>query len=132
MPQFSNASLNKLSTCDYRLQKLFKHVIIYYDCTVIDGYRPQNIQDIYYNTGKSKVKWPDSKHNKQPSLAIDVAPYIQGKGIIWEPKQCYTFGGFVLGCALSLDIDIIWGGDWDSDKDISDQTFNDLVHFQVK
>lgn len=26
---------------------------------------------------------------------------------------------------------IRWGGDWDRDHDVKDQTFNDLVHFEV-
>jgi peptidoglycan L-alanyl-D-glutamate endopeptidase CwlK len=26
---------------------------------------------------------------------------------------------------------IRWGGDWDMDNDLSDNTFNDLVHFEL-
>jgi peptidoglycan L-alanyl-D-glutamate endopeptidase CwlK len=27
--------------------------------------------------------------------------------------------------------DVRYGGDWDGDKDINDQTFNDTVHFEL-
>ena len=71
-------------------------------------------------------------HNSLPSLGVDVAPYISGKGIVWEESQCYHFSGYVKGVADTLGINIRAGADWDGDDDISDQTFLDLVHFEIK
>jgi len=77
----------------------------------------------------SKLKWPNSKHNRYLSHAIDAAPYP----IKWgDYKRFYHFGGFVKAIALNYNIDIIWGGDFDNDFDFNDQTFNDLVHFELK
>jgi hypothetical protein len=29
-------------------------------------------------------------------------------------------------------VDIRWGGDWDGDRSLEDQTFHDLPHFEVR
>ena len=36
-----------------------------------------------------------------------------------------------MGRAVELGIRLRWGGDWDGDNELRDQTFNDLVHFEV-
>lgn len=115
-------------TCHPELQKLFKEVIKGYDCTIIQGRRTKEEQDEYFRTGKSKVEWPNSKHNSSPSNAVDVAPYP----IDWNDYYSfYHFGGYVKGVADQMGINIRWGGDWDSDNDLNDQTFQDLVHFEI-
>ena len=44
----------------------------------------------------------------------------------------YDFGGYVVGAAHRLGVPIRWGGDWDQDHDVfDDQTFQDLVHFEI-
>lgn len=131
MPSFSARSLSRLETCDHRIIRLFKEVIRYFDCTVVCGYRSKEDQNAAYEAGNSKLKYPKSKHNGFPSKAIDCAPYIPGKGIVWEADQCYFFAGVVMGTARALGIPIRWGGDWDKDNDVNDQTFNDLVHFEI-
>ena len=132
MPEFSNGSDTKLCGCDARLQDLFRAVVKKYDCTVIEGNRTRAKQIRLYETGKSKLTWPDSKHNKVPSLAVDVAPFIPGRGIVWESRQCSHFAGYVQATADRMGIPIRRGGDWDRDRDVNDQTFNDLVHFEIK
>lgn len=132
MPKFSRKSLIKLDTCDLRLQILALAVVQNFDCTVIFGHRGEKEQNEAYCTGNSKLKFPQSKHNSLPSMAIDLAPYIAGKGIIWKVNQCYYFAGYVMRMANELNIPIRWGGDWDMDGDVNDQNFNDLVHFEIK
>lgn len=134
MPKFSKTSLERLQSCAEDLQCLFQHVIAHYDCSIICGKRSKAEQDSAYNKGYSKLKYPLSKHNSNFSRAVDVAPYpIDWKDI----KRFYYFGGFVKGMAADLldagmiRHEIIWGGDWDNDNDLSDQTFNDLVHFEL-
>ncbi|MCK9429417.1 MAG: M15 family peptidase [Candidatus Omnitrophica bacterium] len=131
MPTFSKSSLDKLITCDPKLQKLFNEVIKYFDCVVVFGHRGKEDQDKAFAEGNSKVQWPNGKHNTVPSKAIDVAPFINGK-ISWDSKQCLYFGGIVKGIATMLGIDIRYGGDWDSDNDVTDNKFNDLVHVELK
>lgn len=128
MPHFGEASLTKLATCDERLQRLFHEVIRHFDIRIIQGHRGQLEQDGYFDEGKSKLRWPLSKHNQRPSLAVDVAPYP----IDWEnTNRFFYLAGLVEGTAEMMGIPIRWGGDWDSDKDFSDQRFNDLPHFEI-
>ena len=130
MPEFSLRSKAKLSQCDQRLQELFAEVIKHHDCTILEGRRSKERQDELYRTGKSKVQYPNSKHNTEPySMACDVAPYP----IDWEDrKRWYFFGGFVTAMAKTMGVPIRWGGDWDSDMDLGDQTFFDLPHFEIR
>jgi len=137
MPSFSRSSASKLDTCDYALQRLFNDVIREFDCTIIEGYRPPERQIELFNAGRSRVRV--SKHNQSPSLAVDAAPFIPGRGIPW-PKEAtyvkdlahfYYFAGFVESRARVLGVPITWGGDWDRDHDLR-QAFDDLVHFQLE
>lgn len=128
MPSFGTASMEKLKTCDERLQTLFLEVVKSFDCTIICGFRNQIDQDKAFAEGKSKKKWPDGEHNKVPSKAVDVMPYP----VDWNNTvQIVLFAGFVLGVAQQMGIKIRWGGDWDSDWDRKDQTFHDLPHFEL-
>lgn len=134
MPAFSESSKQKLLTCHEDLQILFNEVIKYFDCTILEGFRNEKEQNKAFENGNSKLKWPVGKHNKNPSLAVDVAPYP----VRWENKErMYCFAGFVLGTAQILKNmekmthSLRYGGDWDGDKDINDQNFNDLVHFEL-
>ena len=54
------------------------------------------------------------------------------EGYVREVARWYYFGGFVLGTAEEMEIDVRWGGDWDSDRKLEDQTFHDLPHFEVR
>ena len=145
MPKFSNASNNRLMTCDQRLVLIFEEVISIVDCTVLCGARSKVEQNEAFRTGHSKVQWPHSKHNIReagglrsdvmemsdlPNLsnAIDAAPYP----ILWKnAKRFYHFAGVVRAVSIQLEIPIRWGGDWDGDWDLDDQSFMDLVHFEL-
>lgn len=128
MPKFSQSSLEKLNTCDSRLQSLFTEVVKHYDCQVLQGFRGQKEQDKAFAEGKSQKKWPNGNHNKLPSTAIDVAPYP----VDWnDSKRFYYFAGFVMGVAAKMGLNIRYGGDWDMDKQIKDNKFDDLVHFEI-
>lgn len=138
MPKFSQGSFSKLSTCHLELQALFYEVIKYYDCTVIEGYRDQEKQEEAFRNKKTYFHFPDGKHNKTPSIAVDVAPYpVDFSEKFKNLARFYLFAGYVLATAEQLKSQgkmtrsIRWGGDWNGDKDMSDQTFNDLVHFEL-
>ena len=135
MPNFSQASKDKLATCHKDLQTIFNEVIKYFDCTILVGYRGEVEQNKAFEEGKSKLKFPFGEHNKMPSCAVDVAPFP----INWEDKdRFYYFAGFVMGIAAELkeqgiiSIGLTYGGDWDGDTDLHDQILYDLVHFEVK
>lgn len=134
MFNFSKSSREKLSTCRIDLQRLFLEIIKFYDCKILIGYRTEEEQNVAYHTKKSKVLYPHSKHNFIPSLAVDVIPYFENPPHIrWHDiKKFYHFGGYVQAIADTLRIKIRWGGNWDSDDELNDQSFNDLVHFEIK
>ncbi len=85
-------------------------------------------------TGNSKLAWPLSLHNREPSLAVDVAPYFAHRTphIDWERKEDFlVFSGMVIGVAEEIGLRIRWGGDWDCDWDQRDQSLVDLPHFEI-
>lgn len=129
MPKFGEASLQQLATCDVRLKRLFLDVIEVWDCQVLEGKRSEAQQRINVANGVSKTM--QSKHVYPidgPSLAVDVAPYP----VKWNDlPRFYAFGGFVVGTARKLGIQVRWGGDWNSNREFSDQQFNDLPHFEI-
>lgn len=123
MPSFSKWSLKRLETCDARLQRLFLAVVLERDCVICVGHRGEQEQNEACISGKSKTPWPTSKHNCLPSLAVDVAPYIDGK-IPWDDLEAFKeFAAFVKAKAKELGIEIEWGGDW--------QSWQDWDHWQV-
>jgi len=141
MPKFGKTSKERLSTCHEDLQILFETVVKNYDCIILEGHRSIERQQRLYKEGKSKIDGIHriGKHNHAPSLAVDVAPYFSTPPHVrWnDTKSFYFFGGYVLGIADMLykqgviSNKVRFGGDWDSDKDIHDQVFNDLVHFEL-
>ena len=128
MPAFGKSSQDKLATCDPRLQKVFNEVIKYFYCTVIEGHRGEEAQNKAFAEGKSKLKYPQGKHNKTPSLAADVLPYP----IDWnDTNRMRYFAGFVVGIAATMGIKLRWGGDWNQNTELKDNSFNDLPHFEI-
>jgi len=126
--EFSKQSLANLKTCDKRLQKLFNEVIKHFDCSIIGGYRSNSEQEYFFKKGLTKLRGGESKHNLQLSQAVDVCPYP----IDWNNHKRYILlAGYVKGIASQMNIKIRWGGDWDSDNIMKDQTFNDLPHFEI-
>lgn len=128
MPRFGERSRIRLSTCDGRLQRLMNELILHYDVRILQGYRGQEEQDRAYKEKMSKLRWPKSKHNQHPSMAVDVAPYP----IDWEDRERFFYmAGLIKGVAAMMGIKVRWGGDWDSDTDFKDQRFTDVPHFEV-
>ena len=129
MPRFGTRSKQRLATCDERLQKVFNEVIKHIDCSVLEGHRGQERQDKLYEEGKTKLKFPNGRHNMAPSNAVDVTPYP----VDWKDRERQTlFAGFVLGTARSMGIRLRWGGDWDMDFQVNDNRFDDFPHFEIK
>jgi len=134
MPKFSQSSIDQLKTCHPDLQTLAYEVIKHFDCKCTEGHRGKEAQDKAFAEGKSQKRFPNGNHNSFPSNAMDLYPYpIDMK----NTNRFYWFAGFVMGVAEMLYLTgkmkhkIRYGGDWDGDKDITNQTFFDLVHFEI-
>jgi len=131
--------MTRLYTCHQDLQIIFSEVIKGFDCSIFCGHRVELEQNKAFDSGLSKLKFPLSKHNKIPSMAVDAGPYFKElKNTDWEDAKAFAFfAGYVMAIAERLlksgaiTHKLRWGGDWDGDKRTSDQTFHDLPHFEL-
>tara|TARA_R100000808_G_scaffold284_2_gene1695 strand:+ start:1298 stop:1696 length:399 start_codon:yes stop_codon:yes gene_type:complete len=128
MPKFGRRSRERLATCHEDLQDLFNEVIKHVDCSVLEGHRNGERQDKLFEEGKTKVRYPNGRHNASPSRAVDVVPYP----IDWDDRERFhLFAGFVLGIAESMEIKVRWGGDWNKNFEVDDNQFDDFPHFEL-
>lgn len=121
---FSNESLRKLYKCHPLLVELMLYAIRTSedDITIICGFRSNEEQQEAYANGKSQLKAGESKHNRKPSKAIDIAPYP----IEWDNIESFDkLGNHIKECAFALEIDIEWGADWKLFK-------GDYGHFELE
>lgn len=120
MPKFSDRSKQHLLTCKDPLIELFTEVIKERDCSVLCGYRNKQDQDIAFAKGYSKVRFPNSKHNQNPSDAIDVMPYP----IDWNDRLGqHEFAAYVYNKAMMMNIRVKWGGQF--------KTLYDAPHWEL-
>ena len=130
MPRFGKRSRERLKGVDAELLNVLNEVVKYFDITVIEGLRSQERQNELVAQGKSKTKF--GKHVQ--GRAVDIAPYP----IDWDARDDFHYlGGFVLGIAAKMGVDIRWGGDWNASsksqgkRTTKDNSFDDLVHFEL-
>jgi len=125
MPRFGRRSKQRLKGVDAKLVNVANELIKLMDVTVIEGLRSQERQNELVAQGKSKTKF--GKH--VAGKALDLAPYP----IDWEDRERFHYmGGLIRGIGHSLGVNVRWGGDWDSDGEIKDNSFDDLVHVEIK
>lgn len=153
MAKFGTKSIARQATCHYILQDLANRVIKYYDIAIIEGHRPEIEQNEAYTNNVSTKRWPDSKHNSLPSMAIDVVPWpvpddwgaLNGisyaRDLQWKERvkfyemtavfkfcwaqMCEEYGEIAESYVLRF------GADWDGDGDYRDQSFDDLPHIEL-
>jgi peptidoglycan L-alanyl-D-glutamate endopeptidase CwlK len=120
MAKFSEISLQRLETCDPRLQAIAHAAIERMDFAVLCGHRTEAEQNHAFELGNSRVQWPNSKHNPLPSKAMDLAPCPVNFDNIERFK---ALADVIKQEASRLGFVIIWGGDW--------LKFKDYDHFQI-
>ena len=129
--QLDEDSKENLLECAPELIMVFGKLSYIFPTMVLCGRRDKRSQNHLHTIGASKVRWPNSKHNTSPSLAIDAAPYpYRAKTEADVRRFCYM-AGYAMRIAQECDVAIRWGGDWDRDLELNDQTFNDLAHFEL-
>ena len=130
MPKFSRTSKGILYSCVSDLQTIMNDVIKITDIKIISGLRNEEEQNYLYRMEFSKKMFPNSRHNAiLPALseAVDIAPYP----VDWKDEEkFYYVAGIVMGVAGMLGINLRWGGDWDMDTELKDNSFNDLAHYE--
>lgn len=101
------------------------------DISLIYGYRDRETQNTLFENSRSKLRYPDSKHNRKPSLAVDLQPYPFPE----REEKLWGALGYIAGHAFRIaqeeGFQIRWGGDWDRDGDMTDQDFDDLFHIEL-
>lgn len=122
------SDLTHLETAHPLLKKLFIAVAGKFPIQVLDSERGKAAQDAAFAHGFSKVRYGNSAHNYNPSLAVDVVPLP----LDWNNrKPFYALAKIVLPIAKSLAIPIRWGGDFNQDGNLSNDTFVDLPHYEL-
>ena len=114
------------------LQDVMDYVLLHVaDVSLIFGHRDEAMQNHLYATGKSQLRWPDSKHNKLPSKAVDFQPYPYPE----ETVKLWAGLAYVAGRAIEYGktrgYELRWGGDWNRNGDLTDQNFDDLFHLEL-
>ncbi len=152
MNKYSSKSRRNLDTCDPRLVEVFEAVLVVFDHSINEGARTMERQRELFAAKRTKTL--NSNHiPKEPgglSRAVDVLPYPNSWNFETELLEAYKegdldtakrilhgiqrwalFAGHVLMAASMLGIKLRWGGDWDGDKDLADQNFDDWPHFEL-
>ena len=157
MPSFGKRSTENLATCDKRIQLVCNKAIKIIDFSVICGHRGEQEQNKAYAEKRSTKQWPYSKHNQNPSPAVDIWPYYPGqywKSEIWLTdvavmdaidefdklkaqkaletiKRWHFTIGFIIGVGHAMGIPLRSGGDWDKDFKFDDHRLIDLPHIEL-
>lgn len=126
MPFFGIKSKERLATCHPLLQRVMQSAIADFDFTVICGQRTAEEQNRAYDTGASKLRYPNSKHNSTPSMAVDITPYP----IDWHNLAAFRELAVVvkrhwdaIPVAERDGYRLVWGGDW--------VRFMDMPHWEL-
>ena len=142
--QWGPKSTQVFKTLDPRLQEIMSFVLVTVaDISLISGRRDEAEQNRLFKEGKSKLRYPNSKHNAFPfSKAVDFQPYPMPNVNATDPKirererkRLWAALAYVAGAARVFAYAnghvIRWGGDWDMDGDLTDQNFDDLFHIEL-
>lgn len=128
MARFSPISAKRLSTCHPDLQAIMNTAIKKVDFSILCGHRSEADQNKAFSTGKSKLKFPHSKHNKTPSLAVDIAPWP----VDWKDRQAFIdLSKVIFETAKELGIKLRWGGDFNMDGNKTTKDNWDLPHYEL-
>ena len=128
---FSQKQVDKLFTCDQRLVQLCTEARKKIPFVIVCGYRGKEEQNEAFKNKKSKLQFPNSKHNHRPSLAVDLVPTNNGI-ISWIDRDAFReLAKVMLETAGELGIKIRWGGDWDMDGVENVKGLIDLPHYEL-
>jgi len=129
MPKFGKRSLKRLKGVDTRLVSVLNKLIKIMDVTIIEGVRSAEKQLEYFESGKSKIDGIKKKGQHQLGNAVDLAPYP----IDWDDRdRMHYMGGILIGIGHMMGYKLRWGGDWDRDGETKDNSFDDLVHIEIR
>ena len=156
--KFGAKSLKVYNTLDDDLKTVLDWGIKYcrVDFSLVDGHRPPSKQFEYFKKGRKNIggqwlvtnkKWVitnidgykiKGKHNYDPSRAVDVAAFVPNKPqLTWDAIHLTYIGASLIMISELLYEDgtiehqLRWGGNWDRDGDLSDNTLYDRPHLEL-
>lgn len=132
MRQWGSRSLKVRSTLEPKLQRICDRLLAEVaDISLISGHRGEEEQNTLFAEGKSTLEYPQSKHNSYPSMAVDLQPYPYPT----SERKLWGALGWIAGNAVRIAREegatLRWGGDWNRNGDLTDQTFDDLFHLEI-
>lgn len=126
MPKYGSKSQRVLESLNEDLAEIMVEAIKWVDISLIEGKRSSERQAELLKLGATKTL--KSKH--LTGQAVDFAPYHNG--IQWNKRENFIYiAGIIRGIACMMGIKIRWGGDWNSNNDLSDNDFDDLCHIEL-
>ncbi len=129
--KLGKTSLKRLTGVDKRLVEIVKKAIeeTNQDFSVVEGLRSAERQNELFKKGYTEIDGYTLKSSHQLGLAIDIAPYKNGK-LLWDFKgneaEWLEIGRAMLRSARILGYNLEWGITYNLPKGI------DLPHFQLK
>lgn len=128
MRNFTPKELKRISELDSHLEILVREVNNEYPVFVVCGHRNKEDQELAFAQGFSKVRYPNGKHNKLPSLAVDLCPYP----IDWNDlKRFREMQAVIMKVAKNLGTKIRSGADFNGDGNLTNDKFVDLPHIEL-
>jgi peptidoglycan L-alanyl-D-glutamate endopeptidase CwlK len=134
--RYGRRSKERLAAADGDLRRVLERALGYglMDITILQSVRSREDQERAFAEKRSRVHWPNSKHNVlregDPAEAVDAAPYVNGAAS-YNYNHCCFLAGLVQAAASELGVSVRWGGNWDMDGEpVTDHDFQDLVHFE--
>ena len=94
-----------------------------FELTFGEVFRTVEQQKIYFDSGRSKTM--DSRHMHR--LAVDFNIFKNGE-LINDAQIILVLGEFW----IALNTNNVWGGDWNRNHSVLDETFKDPYHFEMK
>ena len=133
---FGQRSLDRLNGVNTRLVSVVHRALELstVDFTVVEGLRSKQRQAQLYAQGRTTagkiVTWTlKSKHID--GLAVDLAPFADGK-IDWsDSKKFDAIAKAMFMAAAELGIKIRWGKDWNANGIIGERGESDSPHFEL-
>lgn len=128
--KFSRISEQRLQECHPDLQRVIRRALADgpLDFSVLCGHRGEAEQEKAVHDGKSKQHYPSSKHNSLPSKAVDVAPCP----IDWNDRKRFVdLYRQIFAAAAKEGVKIRWGGDFNRDGNLSNDSFVDMPHYEL-
>jgi len=128
VPTFGQRSKESLNTLDPELQSVLEQAIKHVDFSIIWGYRGMEEQNNAFHQGRSRNRYPTSKHNTLPSVAVDIVPYPG----LYEAsyKSFYELASYILAEASKQGVPLRWGGHWKNYTGQGEYD-RDWAHFEI-